>query len=64
MRTPSAATTTSGRQPNASAKPGQRGARERGACGTPVCLIENVSAMRAGGVVRISTCDDAGVIGP
>ena len=32
--------------------------------GTPVCLIENVSAIRDGGAVRASTCDDAGVIGP
>ena len=32
--------------------------------GTPVCLIEKVSAMREGGVVRASTCEDAGVIGP
>jgi len=32
--------------------------------GTPVCLIENTSDMRCAGVVRASTCELAGVMGP
>ena len=32
--------------------------------GTPVCLIEKVSAIALGEAVRASSCDDAGVIGP
>ncbi len=32
--------------------------------GTPVCLIENISAMRSRGVVFASTWLEAGVIGP
>mgnify|MGYP006921742857 CR=1 FL=1 len=32
--------------------------------GTPVCLMEKTSDIRCGGVVRASTCELAGVIGP
>ena len=32
--------------------------------GTPVCLIENVSAIRRGGAVRASNSDEAGVTAP
>ena len=44
--------------------PGSTAPASAAPAGTPVCLIENVSAIRDGGAVRASTCDDAGVIGP
>ena len=52
------------RQPSSSATPGITAPASAAPAGTPVCLIEKVSAMREGGVVRIRTADDAGVIGP
>ena len=65
MTTPSIATATNVvRHPNASAIPGSAAPASAAPTGTPVCLIENVSAIRAGGAVRTSTCDDAAVIGP
>ena len=45
-------------------EPGRTAPASAAPAGTPVCLIENVSAMRSGGVVRVSTSDEAAVIGP
>ena len=65
MTMPIATTANSaGRQPNDSASAGSVAPASAAPAGTPVCLIENVSAIRSGGAVRASTCDDAGVIGP
>jgi hypothetical protein len=65
MANPASATTRNAtRQPSASASPGSIAPASAAPAGTPVCLIENVSAIRDGGAVRTSTCDDAGVIGP
>ena len=64
-RRPATATPTSAqRHPTSSATPGITAPASAAPAGTPVCLIENVSAMRAAGVVRIRTADEAGVIGP
>src|SRR5581483_6239468 len=52
------------RQPSAPASVGSSAPAIAAPAGTPVCLIENVSAMRDGGVVRASTCEEAGVMGP
>ncbi len=64
-RTPAAATArNAARQPAKSDKAGRIAPASAAPAGTPVCLIENVSAMRSGGVVRASTSDEAAVIGP
>ena len=61
-RAASATTTPSGgdgeereRHPKASASPGRTRPAIAAPAGTPVCLIEKVSAMRSGGVVRASS---------
>ena len=65
MPTPSSAIARNAwRQPSATASAGSAAPASAAPAGTPVCLIENVSAMREGGAARTSTCDDAGVIGP
>ena len=51
-------------QPTPSATTGSSAPASAAPTGTPVCLIENVSAIRDGGAVRARICDDAGVIGP
>ncbi len=65
MAIPAAATSANvARQPTCNARRGSMAPASAAPAGTPVCLIENVNAMRDGGAVRASTCDDAGVIGP
>ena len=65
MTIPAAATSAKApRQPICSARMGSTAPASAAPAGTPVCLIENVRAIRDGGAVRASTCDDAGVIGP
>ena len=65
MTSPTSATATNAiRQPSTAASAGSAAPASAAPAGTPVCLIENVSASLDGGAVRTSTCDDAGVIGP
>ena len=52
------------RQPSSKAIVGSNAPPSAAPAGTPVCLIENVSAMRSGGAVRARIWDEAGVIGP
>lgn len=51
-------------QPSHSDSPGTSAPASMPPAGTPVCLIENTSAMRCAGVVSASRCELAGVIGP
>ena len=65
MTIPDAATSAKAvRQPICNARMGSMAPASAAPAGTPVCLIENVNAMRDGSAVRASTCEDAGVIGP
>ena len=56
--------TNAPRHPSRSASPGSAAPASAVPAGTPVCLIENVSAIRSRGVVRIRISDDAAVMGP
>ena len=65
MPTPqSAAISSAGRHPIASASGGNAAPANAAPPGTPVCLIEKTSAMRPGGAVRASTSEEAGVMAP
>ena len=65
MATPVAATSVNAAcQPMRNAATGSSAPANAAPAGTPVCLIEKVSAIRDGGAVRARTCDDAGVIAP
>ena len=59
-----AAAANAPRHPTVSASAGSVAPASAAPTGTPVCFSENVNAIRLGGVVRISSCDDAAVIGP